>query len=112
MVLLSGCVRTLCQLNQQMILAVGPLDVNPTAVLLLQPLFLLLSPVGGTAAVLPRTRTSQVSLSSPYATLLPCLPHPWVVPVWGLAVIHWPWCAPRGVIHVVNERESLEDDYT
>src|SRR3954468_10829202 len=54
----------LCQLNQQMILGAGPLDVNPTAVLLLQPLFLLLSPVGGTAAVLPHTRTSEVSHSS------------------------------------------------
>ena len=40
----------ICQLNQQMILAAGPLDVNPTAVLLLQPLFLLLSPVGYSAA--------------------------------------------------------------
>src|SRR3989337_2265572 len=41
------------QLNQQMILVAGPLDVNPTAVLLLQPLFLLLSPVGGSAAAHP-----------------------------------------------------------
>ena len=82
MVLLSGCVRTLCQLNQQMILTAGPLDVNPTAVLLLQPLFLLLSPVGGTAAVLPRTRISEVSHSSPSATPLPRLPHLRVVPVW------------------------------
>ena len=72
----------LCQLNQQMILAAEPLDVNPTAVLLLQPLFLLVSPVGGTAAVLPRTRASEVSHSSPSATPLPRLPHLWVVPVW------------------------------
>ena len=57
-----------------MILAVGPLDVSPTAVLLLQPLFLLLSPMGGTAAVLLRTRTSEVSHSSPSATPLPRLP--------------------------------------
>ena len=57
-----------------MILAAGPLDVNPTAVLRLQPLFLLLSPVGGTAAVLPHTRTSQVSHCSPSATPLPRFP--------------------------------------
>ena len=67
-----------------MILATGPLDVNPTTVLL-QPLFLLLSPVGGTAAVLPRTRTSQVSHTSPSTTPLPHLPHLRVLPVWGLA---------------------------
>ena len=36
-----------------MILAAGPLDVNSTAVLLLQPLFLLLSPMGGSAAAHP-----------------------------------------------------------
>ena len=78
----------LCQLNQQMILAAGLLDVNPTAVLLLQPLFLLLSPMGGTTAVLPRTRTSEVSHSSPSATPLPRLPHLRVIPVWGLAVVH------------------------
>ena len=89
-----------------MILAAGPLDVNPTAVLLLQPLFLLLSPVGGSAA---RTRTSQVSHSSPSVTPLPRLPHLWVIPVWGLAIIHRPWCAQHGV---VNNRESSEDDYT
>ena len=41
----------LCKLNQQMILAARPLDVNPIAVLLLQPLFLLLSPVGDSSAV-------------------------------------------------------------
>ena len=78
----------LCQLNQQMILAAGPLDVNPIAVLLLQPLFLLLSHVGGTAVVLLRTRTSQVSHSSLSVTPLPRLPHLRVVPVWGLAVVH------------------------
>ena len=78
----------LCQLNQQMILAAGPLDVNPTAVLLLQPMFLLLSTVGGTAAVLPRTRTSEVSHSSPSVTPLPRLPHLRVILVWGLAVVH------------------------
>ena len=50
--------------------------------LLLQPLFLLLSPVGGTTAVLPRTQTSEVSHSSPSATPLPRLPHLRVVPVW------------------------------
>ena len=71
-----------------MILAAGPLDVNPTAVLLLQPLFLLLSPVGGTTDVLPGTRTSQVFHSSPSATPLPHLPHLRVIPVWGLAVVH------------------------
>jgi len=81
----------LCQLNQQMILAAGPLDVNPTAVLLLQPLFLLLSPVGGTAAVLPRTRTSEVSHSSPSATPLPRLPHLRVVPVW----VRSAWCGQQ-----------------
>ena len=80
----------LCQLNQPKILAAGPLDVNPTAVLLLQPLFLLVPPMGGTAAVLPRTRTSQVSHSSPSATPLPRLPHLRVIPVWGLAVVHRP----------------------
>ena len=64
----------ICQLNQQMILGAGPLDVNPTAMLLLQPLFLLLSPVGGTAAVLPRTRTSEVSHSSQSAIPLPRFP--------------------------------------
>ena len=84
-----------------MILAAGPLDVNPTAVLLLQPLFLLLSPVGGTAVLLPRTQTSQVSHSSPSATPLPRLPHLRVVPVWGLAVVHQPLvrsarCGQRG----------------
>ena len=88
----------LCQLNQQMILAAGPLDVNPTAVLLLQPLFLLLSPVGGTAAVLPRTRTSPVSHSSASPTPLPRLPHLRVVLVWGLAVVHRPWCARLGMV--------------
>ena len=31
----------------------------------------------------PRTRTSQVSHSSPFATQLPRLPHLRVVPVWG-----------------------------
>ena len=36
----------------------------------------------------PRTRTSQVSHSSPSATPLPRLPHLRVVPVWGLAIIH------------------------
>ena len=36
----------------------------------------------------PRTRTSQVSHSSPSATPLPRLPHLRVVPVWGLAVVH------------------------
>ena len=36
----------------------------------------------------PRTRTSQVSHSSPSATPLPHLPHLQVVPVWGLAVVH------------------------
>ena len=66
-----------------MILVAGPLDVNPTAVLLLQPLFLLLSLVGGTVAVLPCTRTSEVSHSSPSATPLPRLPHLRVVPVWA-----------------------------
>ena len=91
----------LCQLNQQMILATGPLDVNPTAVLLLQPLFLLLSPVDGTAAMLPRTRTSEVSHSSPSATPLPRLPHLRVGPVWVLAVIRRPlvrsaWYGQRG----------------
>ena len=80
----------LCQLNQQMILVAGPLDVNPTAVLLLQPLFLLLSPVGGTAALLPRTRTSQVSYSSPRGLPLPRLPWLPVVPFLGLAVVHHP----------------------
>ena len=99
----------LCQLNQQMILAAGPLDVNPIAVLILQPLFLLVSPVGGTAAVLPRTRTSKVSHSSPSATPLPRLPHLQVVLVWGLAVIHRPWCTRHGV---VNKRESSEDGFT
>ena len=98
----------LCQLNQQMILAAGPLDVNPIAVLILQPLFLLVSPVGGTAAVLPRTRTSQVSHSSPSATPLPHLPHLRVIPVWGLAGVHRPWCARHGVVNVVNKREPLE----
>ena len=73
-----------------MILVAGPLDVNPIAVLLLQPLFLLLSLVGGTVAVLPRTRTSEVSHSSPSATPLPRLPHLRVVPVWGLAIVHRP----------------------
>ena len=102
----------LCQLNQQMILAAGPLDVNPTAVLLLQPLFLLLSPVGGTAVVLPRTRTSQVSHSSLSLTPLPRLPHLRVIPVWGLAVVHRPWCARHGVVNMVNNRESSEDDCT
>ncbi len=82
----------LCQLNQQLILAGGPLDVNPTTVLLLQPLFLLLSPVGGTAAVLPRTRTSEVSHPSPYATPLPRLPLLWVVPVW----VRSAQCGQRG----------------
>ena len=37
-----------------------------------------------TAVVLPRTRTSQVSHSSPSATPLPLVPHLRVVPVWGL----------------------------
>ena len=95
-----------------MILAPGPLDVNPTAVLLLQPLFLLLSPVGGTAVMLSRTRTSQVSLSSPSMTPLPHLPHLWVVPVWGLTVVHRPWCARHGVVNMVNNRESSKDDCT
>ena len=36
----------------------------------------------------PRTRTSQVSHSSPSVTPLPRLPHLLVVPVWGLAVVH------------------------
>ena len=36
----------------------------------------------------PRTRTSQVSHSSPSATPLSCLPHLQVIPVWGLAVVH------------------------
>ena len=76
------CTQGFCQFNQQMILAAGTLDVNPTTVLLLQPLFLLLSPVGGTTAVLPRTRTSEVSHSSTSATPLPHLPHLRVVPVW------------------------------
>ena len=40
------------------------------------------------AGVLPRTRTSQVSHSSPFATPLPHLPHLRVVPFWGLAVVH------------------------
>ena len=102
----------LCQLNQQMILAAGPLDVNPTAVLLLQPLFLLMSPVGGTAAMLPRTRTSQVSHSSPSATPLPCLPHLRVVPVWGLAILRRPWCTRHSVVTLVNNQESSEDDCT
>ena len=100
------------QLNQQMILAAGPLDVNPTVVLLLQPLFLLLSPVAGTAVVLLRTRTSEVSHSSPSATPLRRLPHLWVIPVWSLAVVHWPWCTRHGVVNVINNRESSEDDYT
>ena len=103
------CTQGFCQLNQQLILGAGPLDVNPTAVLLLQPLFLLLSPMGGTAAVLPRTRTNQVSHSSPSAIPLPCLPHLRVVLVWGLVVVHRPWCARRGV---VNIRESSEEDCT
>ena len=102
----------LCQLNQQIILVDGLLDVNLTVVLLLQPLFLLLSPVGGTRVVLPRTRTSQVSHSSPSTTPLPRLPHLWVVPVGGLAVVHQPWCAQHGVVNVVNNRDSLEDDCT
>ena len=102
----------LCQLNQQMILAAGLLDVNPTAVLLLQPLFLLLSPVGGIAAVLPCTRTSEVSHSSPSMTALPRLPHLRVVPVWGLAVVHRPWCTRHSMVNVVNKRESSEDDCT
>ena len=71
-----------------MILAAGPLDVNPIAMILLQPLFLLMSTLGGTAGVLVRTRTSQVSHSSPSATPLSRLPHLRVVPVWGLAVVH------------------------
>ena len=99
----------LCQLYKQMILVAGALDANPTAVLLLQPLFLLLSPVGGTAAVLPRTRTSEVSHSSPSATPLPRLPHLRVVPVWGLAVVHRPLvrlarCGQRGQQPRVIER--------
>jgi hypothetical protein len=36
----------------------------------------------------PRTRTSQVSHSSPSATPLLRLPHLRVIPVWGLAVVH------------------------
>ena len=60
----------------------------------------------------PRTRTSQVSHSSPSATPLPRLPHLRVVPVWGLAVVHRPWCAQHGVVIVVNKRESSEDDCT
>ena len=36
----------------------------------------------------PRTRTSQVSHSSPSATPLPRLPHLRVIPVWGLAIVH------------------------
>ena len=36
----------------------------------------------------PRTRTSQVSHSSPSVTPLPRLPHLRVIPVWGLAVVH------------------------
>ena len=90
----------LCQLNQQMILAAGPLDVNPTAVLLLQPLFLLLSLVGGTAAMLPRTRTSEVSQSSPSATPLARLPHLRVIPVW----VRSAWCGQRGQQPRVIER--------
>ena len=75
-----------------MILAAGPLDVNPTAMLLLQPLFLLLPPVGGIAAVLPRTRTSEVSHSSTYATPLPRLTHLQVIPVW----VRLAWCGQHG----------------
>ena len=82
----------LCQLNQQMILAAGLLDVNPIAMLLLQPLFLLLSQVGDTTDVLPRTRTSEVSHSSPSMTPLPRLPHLRVVPVW----VRSAWCGQRG----------------
>ena len=96
----NGRVRRVCQLNQQMILAAGPLDVNPTAVLLLQPLFLLLSPVGGTAAVLPRTRTSEVSESFPSVTPLPRLPHRRVIPVW----VRSARCGQRGQQPRVIER--------
>jgi hypothetical protein len=99
----------LCQLNQQMILEAGPLDVNPTTVLLLQPLFLLLSPVGGSAA---GTRTSQVSYSYPSVTPLSRLPHLRVVPIWGLAVVRRPWCTRHGLVNVVNKRVSSEDDCT
>ena len=102
----------LCQLNQQMILAVGPLDVNPTAVLLLQPLFLLLSLVGGTATMLPRTQTSQVFHSSPSATPLSRLPHLLVILVWGLAVAHrlaalGAVCSTNGSHQKRTIRESL-----
>ena len=62
----------LCQLNQQVILGAGPLDVNPIAMLLLQPLFLLLSPVGGSAAAHPNQSSfpllsicDSTALSSP-----------------------------------------------
>ena len=109
---LADAYAGLCQLSQQMILAAGLLDVNPTIVLLLQPLFLLPSPVDDTAAVLARTRTSQVSHSSPSATPLSHLPHLRVVPVWGLAIVYQPWCAQHGVVNVVNNRESLEHDCT
>ena len=82
----------LFQLNQQKILAAGPLDVNPTVVLLLQPLLLLLSPVGGTAAVLPRTRTSELSHSSQSVTPLPRFPHLQYVLVW----VRLARCGQRG----------------
>ena len=60
----------------------------------------------------PRTRTSQVSHSSPSATPLPRLPHLRVIPFWGLAIVHQPWCTRHGVVNVVNNRESSEDDYS
>ena len=64
------------------------------------------------AAVLPRTQTSQVSHSSPSAIPLRRLPHLQVIPVWGLSIVHRPWCARHGVVNVVNNRESSKDDCT
>ena len=75
----------LCQLNQQMILAAGLLDVNPTAMLLLQPLFLVLSPVGGSAAAHPN-QSSFPLLSICDSTA--AFSHLRVIPVRGLAVVH------------------------
>lgn len=49
----------------------------------------------------PRTRTSQVSHSSPSATPLPRLPHLRDIPVWGLAVVHC--LTVLGVVWSTNE---------
>ena len=123
----------LFQLNQQMILAAGPFDVNPTAVLLLQPLFLLLSPVGGSAVAHPNQ--SSFPLLSICDSTAPSSPSPGRSSLGALGTVWSTWstteshrkmtvrerltvgthhahgrmhATERGEVNVVKERLPLE----